>query len=263
MGAAQGGGGPRQSCVSWLPLYHGRGLIGGVFPALARDAPLTLLPPELFVARPALWLRVIGRYGATISPAPSLGYSLCLTRVADAEMAGVDLSCWRAALNGAEPVAPGVLRAFARRFARWGLSPAALTPVYGLSEAALAVTFSALDRPSRSGWYDRAALAEERVARRVSPGADPGGLASLPDRAQEIVSVGRPLPGFRLSVRDPQGRELPPGRGGRFWGRGPALVHGYARHPRAPPPALPPRPAHPPHPRLPPHRPPPPPRPPP
>jgi acyl-CoA synthetase (AMP-forming)/AMP-acid ligase II len=234
--------GLRHSCASWLPLYHDMGLIGCVFPALARDATLTLLPPELFVARPALWLRAIGRYGATISPAPNFGYSLCLTRVADAEMEGVDLSSWRAALNGAEPVAPGVLRAFARRFARWGLSPAALTPVYGLSEAALAVTFSALDRPCRSGWYDREALAEERVARRVSPGAHeahgahgagdaPPGLATLPDRAQEIVSVGRPLPGFRLSVRDPQGRELPPGRVGRLWVSGPSLMQGYLGDP--------------------------------
>jgi len=234
--------GLRHSCASWLPLYHDMGLIGCVFPALARDATLTLLPPELFVARPALWLRAIGRYGATISPAPNFGYSLCLTRVADAEMEGVDLSCWRAALNGAEPVAPGVLRAFARRFARWGLSPAALTPVYGLSEAALAVTFSALDQPCRSGWYDREALAEERVARRVSPGAHdahgahgagdaPPGLATLPDRAQEIVSVGRPLPGFRLSVRDPQGRELPPGRVGRLWVSGPSLMQAYLGDP--------------------------------
>ncbi len=229
--------GLRHSCASWLPLYHDMGLIGCVFPALARDATLTLLPPELFVARPALWLRAIGRYGATISPAPNFGYSLCLTRVADAEMAGVDLSCWRAALNGAEPVAPGVLRAFARRFARWGLSPAALTPVYGLSEAALAVTFSSLDRPCRSGWYDREALAEERTARRVSPGG-PRALqaaqaqgASLPDRAQEIVSVGRPLPGFRLSVRDPVGRELPPGRVGRLWVSGPSLMQGYLGDP--------------------------------
>jgi fatty-acyl-CoA synthase len=223
--------GLRHSCASWLPLYHDMGLIGCVFPALARDATLTLLPPELFVARPALWLRAIGRYGATISPAPNFGYSLCLTRVADAEMEGVDLSCWRAALNGAEPVAPGVLRAFARRFARWGLSPAALTPVYGLSEAALAVTFSALDRPCSSGWYDREALAEERVARRVSPGARGARGTNLAERAQEIVSVGRPLPGFQLSVRDPLGRELPPGRVGRLWVSGPSLMQGYRGDP--------------------------------
>ena len=214
----------RHSCASWLPLYHDMGLIGCVFPALARDASLTLLPPELFVVRPALWLRAIGRYGATISPAPNFGYSLCLSRVADADMEGVDLSCWRAALNGAEPVAPGVLRAFAERFARWGFSPAALTPVYGLSEAALAVTFSALDEPYRSGWYDREALARERVAR-PTPAGGSGAGAGEPGR--EIVSVGRPLPGFRLSVRDPHGRELPPRRVGRLWVTGPSLMQGY------------------------------------
>jgi fatty-acyl-CoA synthase len=211
--------GLRHSCASWLPLYHDMGLIGCVFPALARDATLTLLAPELFVARPALWLRAIGRHGATISPAPNFGYSLCLTRVTDTDMEGVDLSCWRTALNGAEPVAPAVLRAFTARFARWGLSPAALTPVYGLSEAALAVTFSALDQPCRSHGYDREALADERVARRVATDAAEVG--------REIVSVGRPLPGFRLSVRDAQGRELPPGRVGRLWVSGPSLMEGY------------------------------------
>jgi fatty-acyl-CoA synthase len=217
--------GLRHSCASWLPLYHDMGLIGCVFPALARDATLNLLPPELFVARPALWLRTIGRYGATISPAPNFGYSLCLTRVADADMEGIDLSCWRAALNGAEPVAPAVLHAFARRFARWGLSPAAVTPVYGLSEAALAVTFSDLDRPYRSGWYDREALARERVARRVASGALGAGAAG--EQCREFVSVGKPLPGFALSIRDAQGRELPPRRVGRLWVSGPSLMEGY------------------------------------
>jgi fatty-acyl-CoA synthase len=224
--------GLRHSCASWLPLYHDMGLIGCVFPALSRDATLTLLPPELFVARPALWLRAIGRYGATISPAPNFGYSLCLTRVADADMEGVDLSCWRAALNGAEPVAPAVLRAFAARFARWGLSPAALTPVYGLSEAALAVTFSALDQPCRSHSYDREALANERVARRMSPdAAGVSGAAGGAELGREIVSVGRALPRFRLSVRDPHGRELPPGRVGRLWVSGPSLMQGYLGDP--------------------------------
>jgi fatty-acyl-CoA synthase len=212
-------GKPPHSCASWLPLYHDMGLIGCVFPALARDVALTLLPPELFVARPALWLRAIGRYGATISPAPNFGYSLCLTRIADAEMAGVDLSCWCAALNGAEPVAPSVLRAFAERFARWGFAASALTPVYGLSEAALAVTFSALDRPFRCRRFDREALAREGAARRP-PAGHPG-------RATEIVSVGRPLPGFRLAVRDAAGRDLPAGRVGRLWVHGPSLMAGY------------------------------------
>jgi fatty-acyl-CoA synthase len=217
--------GLQHSCASWLPLYHDMGLIGCVFPTLARDVALSLLPPEQFVAHPAAWLRAISRYRATISPAPNFGYALCLNRIVDADLAGVDLSCWRTALNGAEPVAPGVLRDFARRFARWGFSPAALTPVYGLSEAALAVTFSALARPFRSRWFDRAALANERLAR-----PRPAGRSDL---GSEIVSVGRPLPGFSLEVRDERGRELPAGRVGRIWVQGPSLMDGYLGDPES------------------------------
>jgi fatty-acyl-CoA synthase len=212
--------GRRQSGVSWLPLYHDMGLIGCVFGALDRDIPLTLLGPELFVARPALWLRAISRWGGTISPAPNFAYALCLTRISDAEMEGVDLSSWHTALNGAEAVSPPVLRAFCERFARWGFRPEALTPVYGLSEAALAVTFSDLDRPFRSIRVEREALARE-------------GLALESEAGREIVSVGRPLPGFRLEVRNEAGRVLPPGRVGRVWIQGPSLMEGYLDAPEA------------------------------
>ena len=168
----------RHSGVSWLPLYHDMGLIGCVFPALSRDATLTLIGPELFVARPALWLRALSpATGATISPAPNFAYSLCVTRVSDAEMEGVDLSGWRTALNGAGPVAPGAARLL-RALRRWGFRPEALTPVYGLSEAALAVTFSDLDRPFRAARFDREGL--------------PGGLAR---------EAGRPRDRFRGPAR--------------------------------------------------------------
>src|SRR3954462_7813989 len=204
----------RHSCVSWLPLYHDMGLIGCVFPALARDATLTLLGPELFVARPVLWLRALSRYRATISPAPNFAYGLCVTRVSDEEMEGADLSGWRTALTGAEPVAPSVLRAFRDRFARWGLRPEALTPVYGLSEAALAVTFADLDRPFRGRRFDREALARDRAALETPDG-------------REIVSVGRPVPGFRLRMVDETERDLPEGHVGRIWAQGPSLMDGY------------------------------------
>jgi acyl-CoA synthetase (AMP-forming)/AMP-acid ligase II len=210
----------RHSCVSWLPLYHDMGLIGCVFPALARDATLTLLGPELFVTRPALWLRALSRYRGTISPAPNFAYSLCVTRVADAEMEEVDLSGWRTALNGAESVSPSVLRAFCDRFARWGFRPEAMTPVYGLSEAALAVTFSDLASPFRSRRFDREALSRDRAARETATG-------------REIVSVGKPLPGFRLRIVDEAGRDLPEGRVGRVWTRGPSLMDGYLGDPEA------------------------------
>lgn len=210
----------RHSCVSWLPLYHDMGLIGCVFPALSREASLTLLGPELFVARPALWLRALSRWQATISPAPNFAYNLCLTRISDADMEGVDLSHWQIALNGAEAVSPSVLRAFSKRFARWGFRPEALTPVYGLSEAALAVTFSDLARPFRSVRVDREGLAREGVALEVEDG-------------REIVSVGRPLPGVRLEVRDEDGRALPPGRVGQVWVQGPSLMEEYLDAPEA------------------------------
>jgi fatty-acyl-CoA synthase len=210
----------RHSCVSWLPLYHDMGLIGCVFPSLARDAALTLISPEVFAARPAVWLRAISRYRGTVSPAPSFAYNLCVTRIADADMDGVDLSSWRTALNGSESIAPAVMRAFCERFARWGFRPEALTPVYGLSEAALAVTFSALGRPPRSRRFDREALSREAVAREAAEG-------------REIVSVGCPVPGFRLRIRDEEGRDLAAGKVGRIWIQGPSLMEGYLGHPEA------------------------------
>ena len=213
----------KHSAVSWLPLYHDMGLIGCVFPALARDATLTLIGPEQFVARPALWLRTLSRYRATISPAPNFAYALCASRIAESELDGVDLSSWVTALDGAEAVAPSVLHAFEERFAPYGLRPGVLTPVYGLSEAALAVTFSEIGRPYRIGRFDREALSREGVARN----------AVVPERGREIVSVGRPIPGFRLRIVDPLGRDLPECRVGRVWAAGPSLMDGYLDDPEA------------------------------
>lgn len=201
------------SGVSWLPLYHDMGLIGCVLPALERPGPLTLIPPEEFIVRPALWLQAISRYRATLSPAPNFAYALCTRKVRDEEMDGVDLSCWQVAINGAETVVPDVVRAFTDRFARWGFRPEAMTPVYGLSEAALAVTFSDPWQPCRSRRFDRAALA--------------GGRAVPGDDGLELVSVGRPLPGFEVAIVDGRPGRLDDGRVGRVLVRGPSLMTGY------------------------------------
>ncbi len=200
--------------VSWLPLYHDMGLIGCVLPAMDLPSEMTLIGPEVFVTRPAVWLRAISRYRAVISPAPNFAYGLCLAKIREEELQGVDLSSWRAALNGAEAIAPGVARAFIERFTPYGFRAEAMTPVYGLSEAALAVTFSALDRPYTSARFDRLRLAEE-------------GRATLTSDGQELISVGRPLPGFALKVVGPDGGELPERRVGRLWISGPSLMEGY------------------------------------
>ena len=211
--------GVRHAGVSWLPLYHDMGLIGCVFPALERPGVLTLLPPEAFVVRPALWLRALSRSRASISVAPNFAYGLCVEKVRDEELEGVDLGAWRVALNGAEPVAPAVLRAFQERFARWGFRPEALTPVYGLSEATLAVTFSDLARTFDSQRFDRQLLA--------------GGEAVPRDEGVELVAVGRPLPGTEIRLEDPAGRQLAEGRIGEVMVRGPSLMEGYLGRPEA------------------------------
>lgn len=209
----------RHSGVSWLPLYHDMGLIGCVFPALERPGVLTLLPPEVFVARPALWLRALSRSRASISVAPNFAYGLCVEKIRDEELEGVDLGAWRLALNGAEPVAPPVLRAFQERFARWGFRPEALTPVYGLSEATLAVTFSDLARPFDSRRFSRRHLAEGEAV----PEAD--GI--------ELVAVGQPLPGTKIRIDGEDGQELGEGRIGEVMVRGPSLMEGYLGRPEA------------------------------
>ena len=208
----------RHRGVSWLPLYHDMGLIGCILPALERPGPLTLIPPELFVARPAIWLRAISRCRATLSPAPNFAFGLALRKISDDELEGVDLSSWRVALCGAEPVAAEILRGFQQRFARWGLRTEALTPVYGLSEAALAVTFSDLTRPFTSVRLDRDALSAHGEAR-----PDGGG--------REVVSLGRPLPGFAVRIADEGGRELRERRVGRVLVSGPTLMSGYLGRP--------------------------------
>ena len=205
------------SGVCWLPLHHDMGLVGCLLPALERCADLTLLAPEDFVARPALWLRALSRSRATVSPAPTFGYALCLRRVRDAELAGVDLSAWRHALCGAEPIVPAVLRRFADRFAAWGLRREALTPVYGLAEAGLAVTFSPLDRPFTAARFDRELLASGRAVERSA--------------GRELASLGSPLPGWQVEVRGEGGAALGEGGVGEVWVSGPSLMSGYVGRP--------------------------------
>ena len=201
------------SGVSWLPLYHDMGLIGCVMPALLYGAELTLIPPEAFLAKPAIWLRALSRYKGLISPAPNFAYALATERIADDELDGVDLSCWRYALNGAEPVNASTMRAFTERFAAWGLRPEALNPVYGLSEAALAVTFSDGDAPFVAQTFDPTALSQGRA----EPSKD----------GVELVSSGRPLRGFSVRIRDASRVDLPDGVVGDVWVRGPSVMERY------------------------------------
>jgi acyl-CoA synthetase (AMP-forming)/AMP-acid ligase II len=208
--------GPADVMVSWLPLYHDMGLIAALLGAMSYPGPLVLIAPEHFLARPALWPRAIARHRGTISVAPSFAFAYAADRVKDAELEGQSLATWRIACNGAEPVSAEAMRRFAARFARWGLDPAALVPVYGLSEAALAVTFSRPGRPLAGRPVDPVRLARDGV---VAPGA------------REVVSVGTPVAGVDVEVRDAAGRPAGEGRLGRIFVRGPSIMREYLGDP--------------------------------
>src|SRR5258708_4551414 len=135
--------------VSWLPLYHDMGLIGSWLMPLYFGLPLVVLSPLAFLSRPVRWLRAFDRYHATLGAAPNFAYELAAAKISEADIDGLDLSTWRAALNGAEPVLPATLDRFAERFARCGFRREALLPVYGLAEPSVALTIPAPGRGPR------------------------------------------------------------------------------------------------------------------
>ncbi|MBK1643127.1 acyl-phosphate glycerol 3-phosphate acyltransferase [Thiocapsa imhoffii] len=215
---------PDDVFVSWLPLYHDMGLIGAWLGSLYYAVPLIAMSPLSFLARPVRWLEAIHRHGGTLSAAPNFAYELCLTRITDAQLSELDLSRWRWALNGAEPVSPTTLARFAARFAPCGLRPTALAPVYGLAEAAVGLAFPPLGRGPRVDCIDRDRFAQSSHALPV---------ACTDPEALQIVACGRALPGYQLRVVDAGGHERPDRHEGLLEFRGPSATQGYYRNPEA------------------------------
>src|SRR3989338_7489770 len=210
--------------VSWLPLYHDMGLIGACMGSLYVGFRLVLMSPLAFLARPGRWLQTIHRHRATVSAAPNFAYELCANKLDDRDLDGLDLSCWRLAYNGAEPVSPDTLEHFAARPARCGFSRAVMTPVYGLAESSVGLAFPPLGRGPLVDRVDRDALTRSGVAR-SAPADDRNAL--------RIVSSGLPLPGHEIRIVDAGGRELPERAQGRVQFRGPSATGGYFRNPEA------------------------------
>ena len=217
----------RDIFVSWLPLYHDMGLIGACMGSLYIGFRLVLMSPLAFLARPGRWLWTLHQHRATVSAAPNFAYELCVNKLMDSDLEGLDLSSWRLAYNGAEPVSPDTIERFATRFARYGFRATAMTPVYGLAESSVGLAFPPLGRGpliDRVDRVDRAALSRTGIARPARAGDV---------HAQRIVTCGLPLPDHAIRIVDAGGRDLPERTQGRVQFQGPSATQGYFRNPEA------------------------------
>jgi len=215
---------PTDSGVSWLPLYHDMGLIGSWLSCLYHGISVTILPPFAFLNRPERWLWAIHRHRATLSAAPNFAYEICARRIRDEDIKGLDLSSWRAALNGAEPVSPETMDRFTRRFSPYGFRPETFTPVYGLAETAVALTFPEIETLPR---IDRVSRNVFECDRKAVP-TDETEASVL-----EFVSCGRPIMDHQVRIVDDQGQVVGERIEGGLEFRGPSCTQGYYRNPKA------------------------------
>jgi len=206
--------------VSWLPLYHDMGLIGAWLGSLYFAVPLVCMSPLTFLSRPQRWLWAIHRYRGTLSAAPNFAYELCVTKVRDKDIEGLDLSSWRVALNGAEAVSPQTVEHFIHRYATHGFRPETMYPVYGLAECTVGLAFPPLGRLPFIDRIERDPLMSQGRAIEAREGDD---------NAVRFVASGQPLSNHEIRIVDDQDRELPDRQEGRLQFRGPSATSGYYR----------------------------------
>lgn len=186
--------------VSWLPLYHDMGLIGAWLGSLYYGCRLVIMQPLSFLARPERWLWAIHNHSGTLSASPNFGYEFCSRRIEEKQLQGLDLSSWRLAFNGAEPVSPETILTFEKRFSPYGFRPEATFPVYGLAESSVGLAFPPLGRGAVIDRLQRTELMESGLA--IPAAADD-------PTALRFVACGRPLIGHQIRIVDKKGRELP------------------------------------------------------
>ncbi len=209
----------KHSCVSWLPLYHDMGLIGCLISPMIAPGDVTLIPPEIFIGRPLSWLEALTQTKATVSVAPNFAYGLCTQKIKTSDLAGLDLSNWQVALCGAEPVQSNTLKKFAKKFLTCGLNPNVLTPVYGLAEASLALTFSDIQSPPCWTHFNQQAIEEQ-------------GLAIPDSQGIPLASLGKPVKGVKIEIRDADRKRLSQKQIGHVWAKGPNIMAGYWGDPK-------------------------------
>jgi 1-acyl-sn-glycerol-3-phosphate acyltransferase len=215
---------PDDVTVSWLPLYHDMGLIGAWLGSLYHGVSLVLLSPLAFLSRPSRWLSAMHAHSGTVSAAPNFAFDLCVHKIPDDDIQGLDLRSWRLAMNGSEAVSADTIERFIRRFAPFGFKASAMCPVYGLAEASVALTLSPIDRPARVDALVREPFEQRREVRPADV-TDPHAL--------RFVSCGRPLPDHQVRIVDASGEPLGERTEGHVQFRGPSVTSGYFGNPEA------------------------------
>ncbi len=215
--------GPGDVAVSWLPLYHDMGLIGFILGPLIYIGPVVILSTTSFARDPRVWLKAIDKYRGTITYAPNFAYAQVVKRLRDQDLETLDLSCWRVAGCGAEPIHAPTLRNFAERLAPAGFRAEAFMPSYGLAESTLAVTVYPREAPLRIDRID----AESLKHGKAHPAAECNG------RTNEIVSCGIPFPNHQVAIINEDGALLPEREIGEVIVQGPSVTRGYFREPEA------------------------------
>jgi 1-acyl-sn-glycerol-3-phosphate acyltransferase len=203
--------------VTWLPLYHDMGLIGSWHAPLYFGVPIVVMSPLTFLAHPASWLQAISAYSGTLSAGPNFAYQSCADRITDSELNGLDLSSWRIAFNGSEPVSESTLDRFIERFTPCGFRRTAMCPAYGLAEMGVGLAFTQVGHGPRVDTIERATL--QRSSRAVA--------TTRTNDAVTIVGCGRALPDCAVRVVGPEGEALPERIEGKVECRGPSATSGY------------------------------------
>ncbi len=216
--------GPEDVSLSWMPLTHDMGLIGFHLVMLANRVHAHLMPTELFVRRPLLWLQLAASVRATILCSPNFGYRHYLKVLGERSPGPLDLSAVRLIFNGAEPISVALCEEFLGRLAPHGLTRTAMYPVYGLAEASLAVSFPPPGAPFVTTCFDR---------HQLGVGAQPAILAASDRAALALVGVGQAIPYCEVRIVDDADQRLPPGHVGHIQIRGENVTGGYFEDPAA------------------------------
>ncbi len=213
---------PADRAVSWLPYFHDMGLVGLVLSPMAAQISVDYLSTRDFAMRPRLWLTLMSQNRGTLSFSPPFGYELAARRVRNDEVDNLDLSAWRIAGVGAEPIRTEPLNHFADLLAPSGFDRRSFVASYGMAECSLAVSFAPLGQGTDVDYVDGSALAEEQKALPLHPTQNRREV-----RSNAFTNCGAPLPGYEVEVRDAQGQVLPERHCGTLYVRGPSVMSGY------------------------------------